>query len=204
MRNKENSRRLKREWYLKNRALTIKRSKIWAENNKQARNESQKKYDRNHRKEALIRMRKWRRNNPERSKQENKKHYNLKTKMAWANLNRCKINKAARDWRLRNPHKVAMFSSARRALKLHRTVNPKLIAEFIKTVRSKKSIKCYYCDRKVSGKRAHIDHVKALKGKELGNHEIGNLCASCPNCNLSKSNKTISDWSKYGQQILPI
>jgi 5-methylcytosine-specific restriction endonuclease McrA len=99
----------------------------------------------------------------------------------------------------------AINAGRRRAAKLGATVSPALIDEFTKLIRSKRFIRCYYCDCRVRGKDAHIDHVVPLMGKvKRGTHEIGNLCAACPKCNFSKSNKLIHEWEKEGQQMLPI
>ncbi len=73
---------------------------------------------------------------------------------------------------------------------------------FYKFVRSKKIIPCYYCGEEISGLKAHVDHIVALSSS--GNHSSENLCASCPKCNLSKSDKSVTEWKIIGQTLLPI
>jgi 5-methylcytosine-specific restriction endonuclease McrA len=91
-------------------------------------------------------------------------------------------------------------SQKRRALKMKATVNLKAINEFIRRVKSKPTVVCYYCDSVVPTNAMHFDHIIPLiKG---GPHSVENLCASCPTCNLTKNASTIKAWFKMGQQIL--
>jgi 5-methylcytosine-specific restriction endonuclease McrA len=103
----------------------------------------------------------------------------------------------------KNPEIFKMRTSARRALIPQFGKEAGFVLGFVETVRAKKSIRCYYCGEKMSGKRAHIDHVFALsKG---GNHASSNVCASCPTCNLSKQAKSLNEWSpKTNQSFLPL
>lgn len=55
---------------------------------------------------------------------------------------------------------------------------------YMKSIRARKSNKCYYCKRTFT-LTPHFDHVIPLSRGGL--HEIGNLCVSCPSCNLSKA-----------------
>lgn len=105
-------------------------------------------------------------------------------------------------WESKNPGSRSDRSSRRRARIRGATIDPKLVREFTNMIRSKRVVRCYYCGSKLPGKKAHIDHVKAVD--HLGPHEIGNLCASCPRCNLTKSNKPLPEWKRTGQQILPL
>jgi 5-methylcytosine-specific restriction endonuclease McrA len=72
--------------------------------------------------------------------------------------------------------------------------------KFYEFVRSKKSIPCYYCGKRISGKEAHIDHVIALA--KDGNHASENLCASCPKCNWRKNAKLPSELHFLDQPLL--
>ena len=90
----------------------------------------------------------------------------------------------------------------RQIMKKSVTVNLALIEEFTLKVRRSKTVRCYYCDVRISGKKANIDHVLPLK--EKGPHEIGNLCTSCEFCNKSKGAKLLGKWKKPGQQVLPL
>lgn len=92
------------------------------------------------------------------------------------------------------------YARKRRALKMKATVNLKAINEFIRRVKSKPTVICYYCGSDVPTNAMHFDHIIPLiKG---GSHSVENLCASCPTCNLTKNASTIKAWFKMGQQIL--
>lgn len=59
-----------------------------------------------------------------------------------------------------------------------------------------------YCEKTISTKNIHFDHIVALiKG---GPHSVENLCVSCSRCNRSKGAKTIKEWLQSGQQFLNI
>jgi 5-methylcytosine-specific restriction endonuclease McrA len=202
MRDLENQKRLAKIWYSKNKQLTIQRAKEWAALNPTARRETQRRYAAANKELLKQKTYAWRKKNPDKARAIGRRAYNPETKKAWAARNKSKLCAASRKWRRLHPEKTAAFHAARRALKQKIAINPKMITEFIRVVRSRKWVRCYYCDTKVFGKVAHIDHVIALKGKKQGAHEIGNLCAACPKCNQSKSNKTLAEWNKQGQQIL--
>lgn len=92
------------------------------------------------------------------------------------------------------------YGRKRRALKMKATVNLTAIKEFIRRVKSKPTVVCYYCESVVPTNAMHFDHIIPLiKG---GSHSVENLCASCPTCNLTKNASTIKAWFKMGQQIL--
>lgn len=112
-----------------------------------------------------------------------------------------------RNWRTANPERTKAINRRawhrRRARLLGAPNGNNGSTElFISAVRGKRFVNCYYCNKRVSGKSAHIDHIIALaKG---GAHSIENLCATCPACNLSKGAKPIEDWMRLGQQILAL
>jgi 5-methylcytosine-specific restriction endonuclease McrA len=66
----------------------------------------------------------------------------------------------------------------------------KITKSIIKEILKFQDSKCLYCNCDIKNEY-HIDHIKPLsKG---GNNYRANLCASCPTCNLKKSNKLF--WS---------
>lgn len=117
--------------------------------------------------------------------------------------NRKDILKRHKKWRLRNRPKLQANCHQRRArVKGAILGNPESIQIWMKEVRSKPFARCHWCGTKVHGKRVHFDHVIALG--EGGTHSIGNLCASCPECNLSKQAKSPSEWGKHNQIFLSL
>lgn len=183
-RNLAKSREATERWRMANKAkLKVDRKNHYLKN-KAHENATTKKYHRAHTEEARIYAIKWRRANPERFMR------GLRRRVA--------------RWEKKNPGAKTARTHKRRALLKSVTIDPRGIIEFTTLVRSRRFIRCYYCDGRVTGKDAHIDHVVALSGAVPGKHEVGNLCASCPKCNLKKSAKPISEWEKPGQQILAI
>jgi 5-methylcytosine-specific restriction endonuclease McrA len=183
---------------------------------------------------ALQKIKIWRKKNPEKVKLQKKRHQlkhserlkikaHLRYKRRWLNdpffrmavLQKAKlwhknnpdrVRQKAKRWIAKNRDKVRAYSSngtqKRRALQRGNTVNPKSILKYCKSIRSKESVRCYYCNEQFSGKIIHFDHIIPLsKG---GPHSVENLCASCPKCNQSKHNKLVSDWIKFGQQMLSL
>lgn len=95
----------------------------------------------------------------------------------------------SRKWAASNPDKVAALARNRRARK--RAADGKHTAEDIQRQLKSQNGKCYWCGKvlALSGDdKYHVDHIIALsKG---GSNGPENLCCSCPDCNLSKHNKT--------------
>lgn len=103
----------------------------------------------------------------------------------------------------KNKAKMVIRNRFRRAVKKGVIVNPKMIEHFFLAVKSKHFAVCYYCGRRFPSRMVHQEHVIAIRNG--GMHEIGNLCVSCPPCNLTKQKRTISQWNKsdkLGQLIL--
>ena len=121
---------------------------------------------------------------------------------AYMAANKEQVNARHARYRKEHPESKRLSEMTRRAKSRGATVELVKIKEFVLRVRSKKRVRCYYGNHFVSGRRAHIDHIVALKNG--GRHAVGNLCASCPDCNLKKGTHSLSDWRKSGQQILPL
>lgn len=116
------------------------------------------------------------------------------------NKERLKANNA--NYRKLNPQ-VDVKHAAKRRTQINATIeNETVVAQFIKLIRTSKRVACYYCEKVISGKKAHIDHVVPLA--RGGKHSPDNLCASCPQCNMTKHARLLSEWKREGQQVLPI
>lgn len=112
------------------------------------------------------------------------------------------LRRAKKKYSDAHPMENALRAKLRRARILGASIDTRGVNRFYKFVRSKKTIPCYYCGSLISGKDAHIDHIVALS--KSGNHATENLCASCPTCNQSKSNKSLKEWDKHDQKFLPL
>jgi 5-methylcytosine-specific restriction endonuclease McrA len=112
------------------------------------------------------------------------------------------VKQIQKQWKQRNKARVRLSILKRKALKKKASVNLAGMKEWMGSVLSKPFAKCYYCDKKISTRGIHFDHIIPLI--EGGQHSVENLCVSCPECNLSKSRKPITIWAKPGQQILAL
>lgn len=143
------------------------------------------------------RQRRWYRAHAERERircKTNRKAYFAK--------NREKVLAINRAWASRNKDKIRLRDLRRKALLASAKVNLEGIEQWIRSVRSKKTFICYYCQHRKSLKLLHIDHIIPLvKG---GEHSVLNLCTSCAACNCSKQAKSISAWIRIGQQVLEL
>jgi len=163
-----------------------------------------------YRKRQLEQQKEYQKKNPEKVKAAHRRRwanpeYRAKIKRQnerWRLNNKERFAENGRKWRKNNPGKYHALLHKRRARQLNATVNPQSIQIFIEGIRKSKSVKCYYCEKPVPGKKAHIDHMMPLsKG---GPHSVENLCASCPHCNHTKHSKLIRDWMRLGQQLLEL
>lgn len=147
-------------------------------------------YHQKHKAKHREQGRRWASNNREKIRVAGRA-YALKTK-----ARKSEVNKV---WKKKNADKVLEYSHRRRTKMYNGTVDGTALA-FIKFVRSKESIPCYYCGKVISGKRAHIDHVIAVARQ--GNHSSQNLCASCSDCNFRKNDKLPSEIHFLPQPLL--
>lgn len=113
------------------------------------------------------------------------------THRKWQHANRDKTRAYERKYMAKNPHIRTAKNNRRRARMLGVATDAGAEA-FIKLVRSKRRIPCYYCGKVISGRDAHIDHIQAVS--KDGNHVSSNLCASCEFCNCSKCDRTLDKW----------
>lgn len=119
-------------------------------------------------------------------------------------LIRLKGKALSKRYRLLNPEKAHAIHAAskhrRRALEKNTRVATQGISLWMRQIRSLPFVRCHWCGTKVSGRKIHFDHVVALSIG--GSHTIGNLCASCQECNQTKSARAISSWLVGGQSFL--
>lgn len=107
-----------------------------------------------------------------------------------------------KQWRAKNQDRVAFYRHQRRLLESNAVLNLEEIMAWMKSVKAKAFARCYHCDKRISTKKIHFDHIVPLiKG---GEHSLRNLCVSCSDCNLRKGQKTIRLWVKTGQQLLEL
>jgi len=116
--------------------------------------------------------------------------------------NREKIKAKSKSLYQSNKGRWWNYSQKRRVLKMQASFNLTAIREFVDSVKSKKTARCYYCGDRVITTNIHFDHIIPLaKG---GQHSVDNLCVSCAPCNLSKQDKLLSRWNKHPQLFLAL
>lgn len=145
-------------------------------------------------------MKVWREKNKERRAatrrvwNENNKEKRALSRRAWGQKNKEKVAADNRVWIATHPEIARRHTHKRRAQKRNARIgDPKLISKWEKSWRSKKSVRCYWCSKRVSPKKCHADHVVALANR--GEHSVENLCISCASCNLSKNSKPLESWN---------
>lgn len=115
-----------------------------------------------------------------------------------------RILRAQREWAKNNPEKIRHKVNIRRALLVGASVGDlTLIAAWERGWRTKRKVRCYWCNHATSGKTAHADHITPLvKG---GAHSVENMAISCASCNLSKGANMPDLWNqKLAEPALPI
>jgi 5-methylcytosine-specific restriction endonuclease McrA len=181
------------DWRSKNKERSRSTKKLWVTKNKFKDSESHRKsYFRNREKRLDYRRK-----------------YYAKNKDAFAARHKARVEKFPEDGKkrsrrhyLNNKEKYVTKAQVRRALQLNAGINLKGINDFVKSVRSKSFVICYYCEKKTPSKGCHFDHIVPLSSG--GHHSVENLCTTCPRCNLSKNNKPVQIWKSSGQQLFPI
>lgn len=116
-------------------------------------------------------------------------------KKAYRIANSDKLKAYCKAWKIANQEKVSQSQHLRRTRKLSGTIGDTApILAWQKQWRAAKRVTCYWCNGRVAGKKAHMDHIHPLsKG---GAHSIENLCISCQPCNSRKNAKAITEWNR--------
>ena len=184
---------IRRQKYLENREKILAKNAKWAAENRGARLAYFRKIAKTPKRKQLCRE--WERKNIERVRA---------TKRAYSAKHAKKLSAYWKKYRADHPEKTKAHNKAswhrRRAMIAKATINLTAIKKFFLLVKSKESVRCYYCQNQTSTNDVHFDHIIPLsKG---GPHAVENLCASCSKCNLQKQDKLIGAWIRIGQQLL--
>lgn len=194
---------LMKQWMDRNKDKYDKYQAEYRTKNRESRNAKRMAFYYENKDVELEKRKQWRINNPKWGKEYYKKNREkllAKNKLSYLRHRDQRLIDA-REYAKNNPH-IVIKRHALRRMRIEATIeNESAIADFIKMVRGSKWVYCKYCDDKVPGKKAHIDHIIPLS--RGGSHKPDNLCVSCAHCNLTKSAKLISEWKRIGQQILP-
>ena len=190
------------QWERDHRAARNEKNRKWRlENLEYDRARCRLKYHRRKKQQSLV-HRLWRLRNKEKRRAYAKRwlDQNPEKRAAYREKNANQYKK----WRKENRERFRVLSAAhcqkRRALKKAATLgDPKLILAWMAEIRSRLFVRCHWCGTKVKGADVQFDHVIALGLG--GTHSIGNLCASCADCNHSKSAKRLEDWMANGQRF---
>lgn len=155
--------------------------KIYVEKNKEYKYEKNKEYRGSRKAEKAKYDKEYR--------EANKEHV-LRRKREYYHFNGG--SDANKVWRKKNKELVRSYAhnakAKRRSLLAESSLTNKQLTEW----KIKQEKVCSYC--LVECKHSyHIDHIMPLT--RGGKHEITNLTISCPQCNHSKGNKTIDEWS---------
>lgn len=171
----------------------------WRNRNKDRQKEWFRQHYLNHKEEKLKQCAEYAKNNPERITSIKRRYVERNRELL-----RKKGRLQAKAYRTKYPDKVRATHIAskhkRRALESVSKIDLALIKRWIIEVRTKPFVRCHWCGTKVSGSDIHFDHIVPLA--RGGTHTIGNLCASCAECNQTKHARLLSDWVVNGQMFL--
>jgi len=196
--NRERLLKMRHERYQKNKTQILAQTAAYQKAHPEIARKSCRKYQAANRDKCRQANRKWRASNlvDQRARER------AKAKKAFAD-NPEAILASNRKWANANKDNLRARSARRRAVKRGATLgDTRLILEWMKQIRSLPTLRCHWCGTKVIGSEVHFDHVIALGAG--GSHSIGNLCASCPQCNLSKQDKLPGAWDRNRQIFLSL
>lgn len=101
-----------------------------------------------------------------------------------------------RTWMQKNrAKKINYWNKRRRHLKDRRIGDISGILNWIRSWRTDKIVRCYWCLGRFIGIKCHVDHIEPISLG--GSHSLQNLCISCPKCNRAKHDKTVSEWNLF-------
>lgn len=198
--NKEKARLAKSKWRKENPEKQRRAQLEWIANNKERHLENRRRH--NAREKTKAAKREWALNHPS-----CQKDYYFRNREKLRTLSkerrvrdRAKLIVKRKKWVAENRWTIKVDQIKRDALKRKASLNLKGINRFVKLVKSKEFVICYYCQNETTSKGCHFDHIIPLiKG---GLHSAANLCVACPACNLSKHAKSIPEWITEGQTLL--
>lgn len=175
--------------------LREKSNRYYAEHQERMK-EQAREYHAEHRDAIAINKQQYRdrkRGGPARKRNEiavDRKQYHTKYYRENRELLSARKKKYAKD----HPEVGRRKNAKRRAVKRNATIgDPAEIVAWEEKWRSKKTVSCHWCSKRIKTSDAHVDHVVPLsKG---GTHSVENFCVSCETCNLSKHNKLPDVWN---------
>lgn len=119
--------------------------------------------------------------------------------------NRKSRDKVNKEWKLKNPEKVAEYEKTcrkrtnikirlRSRARRYKIKDGKVTQEDIRDLFKLQNNTCPYCPKDIS-KEYNIDHILPLSRGGL--HEKANIQLTCPKCNLSKATKTHEEFIEW-------
>ena len=146
---------------------------------------SRKRYHAENREQIAERYKQYYAENQDR-RQEYAKQYHIE--------NRDGLAVKQKQYRKDHSEEISRKNAKRRAIKSKATIGDHAdIVAWEKQWRSKKTVTCHWCSKRIKTADVHVDHVVPLsKG---GAHSVENLCVSCETCNLSKHAKLPDVWN---------
>lgn len=167
-RNRDKILQQKKDYLIKNGEGIREGRKIEYFQNREARLEKMKEYEKTHR----IERRAYRAKNKE------------------------KIREKGKEWRHNNPGKVRLYDQKKRALRKMAGFLPleriqRVIRENIETYGV---LTCIYCEKPTKSNQDSLEHKQPLfRG---GTHDFENLAIACRSCNSSKGTKTFEEYTQ--------
>ena len=132
-------------------------------------------------------------------RKQHKEEYRIRNKIWYErtkNERAVKERERKREYKRLHPEKRRQDEQRRRALL------STVIVEKSETIGARLLLcpqKCYWCGKRLYGRKWHMDHVIPLsKG---GSHVSSNLVKSCESCNTSKGGKLPAEWSGAVQPV---
>lgn len=175
---------------------------------------TQRRYYHSHKEICSDRFKRWSKQNKERRK-EYMDSYNAKRKESQKEYDRIRYlrpeNVAKRErlklvkkqynqsYHKRNRERWLVRCYRDRALKRKNLVgNLQDISKWMRSWRTHRLVRCYWCGSKTRGIACHGDHIIALS--DGGAHSLENLCISCAPCNMRKHDKPLEIWNTQIEQ----
>lgn len=182
-----------KESYQRNREKILRRVKDYASKNKDKIREYSRQWRELNKETNLPKKRAYHYANRERI---------LNKARQYHHANKERNNRKRMEYHRAHPECLLNASAKRRALIRKNQINPAGIKEWMREMRGLPFVRCHWCGTKVSGSDIRFDHViPIIKG---GSHTIGNICASCQECNSSKHDSFPNEWQKNGQSFLSL
>lgn len=184
---------MRKEYYQANKAKVLAANAAYQDAHREQISQYNKEWKKKNRLKLLAARKEYYQKNKARSLEASRTYYSA---------HRQKIVQWQKEYSKANPDVGARTQAKRRRAKLDTLSYAPAIKRWMSDIKSKPFVRCHWCGTKIKGRQVHFDHIVPLaKG---GEHSIGNLCASCPECNHTKSARLIADWVCQGQTFLPL